>query len=222
MMKTLILIRASNSEKAAAGNDRDRSLSSLGRRDATVMADKLQEIAPNVDAVTCSTAARAYATADIFAGKFGKPVETDELIYGADSKTLLNVVRALNNIDNTVVLIGHNPGLTDFLCDLTGISYNPFLDTGVAVLNCRAKKWKKVSFGGAQTQTTFSPRAGTLRATEKPIKLIWYDRFLQWRFSKAHRFEILMALLLGIIIAVAIVAVFAITSSGVKGGSGFY
>ncbi|MFA5688865.1 MAG: hypothetical protein WC959_06940 [Kiritimatiellales bacterium] len=218
-MKTLILVRPAAAEKFCPAHDHDRGLSALGRCDARIMAAKLAEIIPDVDAVVCGSAVRAYASAEAYAAQFFKPVEVDERIYSADEKTMLKVVRSLNNIDHTVVLVVHGAVLDSFLTALTGITYESAPKSAVGVVRLPVKKWRNVSFGHAKLETSFSPRQGPARAVRQ-TKITPYFRFLQWRFAKAQRFEIMMVILISILVIVGIVAIAVIATTRIGGLSG--
>jgi phosphohistidine phosphatase len=117
-MKTLILIRHGKSARPAGVCDFDRPLNLRGRHDAPVMAGRLAALELNVDLLLPSPACRAFTTAEVFAEKLNLPVQTDERIYNAACADLLERVQSLDDRFNIVVLVGHNPGMTDLLNSL--------------------------------------------------------------------------------------------------------
>lgn len=118
IMKTLVLIRHGKSARPEGVCDFDRPLNPRGLRDAPVMAGRLAALELNVDVLLSSPARRALSTADVFAGKLNLPVQTDERIYNATCADLLQRVQSLDDRFSTVVLVGHNPGMTDLLNSL--------------------------------------------------------------------------------------------------------
>ena len=86
-MKTLCIIRHAKTEVQAMGQrDFDRELAKRGLSDAPQMAKKLKEIDLMPDKIVSSPAARALATAQLFADKLKYPltkIEQNSLIYAA-------------------------------------------------------------------------------------------------------------------------------------------
>jgi phosphohistidine phosphatase len=115
-MKTLHLLRhAKSSWKQVGLDDRERPLSKRGRAAASAMAKHMRrgKIAPDI--VLCSTAVRAKETLEPIAKRL-KPAKMlfERGIYEVPERNLWKYVRALPERANTVVMIGHNPGLHDF------------------------------------------------------------------------------------------------------------
>jgi phosphohistidine phosphatase len=122
-MKTLYLLRhAKSSWKDETLLDIERPLIGRGRRASKTVGGFLtkQKIVP--DLVLSSSAVRARQTTDIVmeAAKLITDLRFDERIYEAGSQRLLEVVRQIEKSKKTVLLVGHNPGLEEFLELLTG------------------------------------------------------------------------------------------------------
>ncbi len=117
-MKTLTLVRhAKSSWKNKSLSDRERTLNERGKRDAPVMGQRIAEEGVRPSLIICSPAMRAWTTAKIIANELGYPVEflqREEDVYLASLETLLDVVAAQESGFNSLLLVGHNPGLTDF------------------------------------------------------------------------------------------------------------
>ena len=117
-MKTLTLLRHAKSSWDERGiPDHDRPLNDRGERDAPRMAKRLVEAGIRPSLILSSTALRAWTTAKIFARQINYPAEFLQRVsklYLASRKTLLEVVSRQENGFNNIVLVGHNPGLTDF------------------------------------------------------------------------------------------------------------
>ncbi|HEX7967052.1 MAG TPA: histidine phosphatase family protein [Stellaceae bacterium] len=114
-MKTVHLLRhAKSSWKDPALADHDRPLAKRGRKAAKTIAAYLKErrIAP--DLVICSTAARARQTFEPIAKAIKPPkVVLEEGIYEVAERELWQYLRALPEEAESVLLIGHNPGMHD-------------------------------------------------------------------------------------------------------------
>ena len=119
-MKKLLLIR-----HAKAGShdmkDFDRPLTDKGIRDAEHMAGELKKAELIPEYVLTSPALRTKTTADIFIKVLAIPHKgKDKAIYEANTHTLLNVITHLPDEYSFVALVGHNPGISQILYELTG------------------------------------------------------------------------------------------------------
>ena len=122
-MKHLTLIRhAKSSWDAGVLTDRERPLNDRGRRDAPVMGRRLGERSPAPDLIVASPALRAQETANAIAAALEYATDriaTESAIYEAMVADLLEVVRNLDPQHDRVALVGHNPGITDFITEVT-------------------------------------------------------------------------------------------------------
>ena len=117
-MKRLTLLRHAKTEPGHSGQDDwDRQLEPRGQKDAPEMARRLRERKLKPDRIITSPAVRALATAHIFARELHLPaarLAQDERLYLASPKTLREVIRELGGTDSHLMIVGHNPGLTEF------------------------------------------------------------------------------------------------------------
>lgn len=110
-MKTLILMRHAKSDWSNPWEaDRARPLNKRGRRSATALGRWLRAQALVPDQILCSSALRAQET---WAGLAlpGRPDLRDSL-YMAEPEQMLAELRHASG--NTVLMIGHNPGIAGF------------------------------------------------------------------------------------------------------------
>src|SRR5262249_8612093 len=123
LMKTLLILRhAKSSHDHPEIADHDRPLNKRGRRDAPHVGEMLVEKKLVPDQILCSTAVRARETTDLVVGRFHKtpPIQYRSDLYLAPPK---NYVHALNELDDsveTVLTVGHNPGLEAWVESLSG------------------------------------------------------------------------------------------------------
>ena len=117
-MKTLTLVRhAKSSWKHAGISDRERPLNARGKRDAPDMGARIQRHGIRPSLIVSSPAKRAWQTARIVAREIDYPLEflqREESLYLASLDQLLDVVASQDNGFNHLMVVGHNPGLTDF------------------------------------------------------------------------------------------------------------
>ncbi len=117
-MKKLYLMRHAKSDWSGYYvSDFERTLNKRGKHDAPMMGEILKEkIAP--DLIVSSPAVRAKLTAEAVAEKLGydpAKIRFEEDIYEASATELLRIVHELPDDAQEVLLIGHNPGLTDLI-----------------------------------------------------------------------------------------------------------
>ncbi len=119
-MKHLYLLRhAKSSWKDTSLPDHDRPLAARGRRATRAIARHLRDHGIEPELVLCSTARRARDTLEPIEPALGSPavlVERD--LYAASAPALLERLRSVPDSVESVMLIGHNPGLQDLALDL--------------------------------------------------------------------------------------------------------
>lgn len=117
-MLRLTLLRHAKTEPAHdEQDDWDRVLEARGQKDAPEMARRLRARKLRPDKIISSPAVRALTTATIVAHEMGISegrISRDERLYLAAPKTLLQVVRASGGDAKHLMIVGHNPGLTEF------------------------------------------------------------------------------------------------------------
>lgn len=127
MGKTLQLLRHAKSDwDNPALQDDKRPLAKRGRKDIALMAERAAAdgLCEGLQLVVCSPTVRTRETLEGFSDALPKRVATkfDHHIYGASKQTLYEVVQALPENANHVLLVGHNPGFYTFACDLADSS----------------------------------------------------------------------------------------------------
>ena len=117
-MKTLTLVRhAKSSWRDTSLSDRQRPLNKRGERDAPKMGKRIAEHGIRPSLIISSPATRAWSTAKVVAAKISYPVEflqREDDIYLASLDRLLEVVASQDAGFNNLMVVGHNPGMTDF------------------------------------------------------------------------------------------------------------
>ena len=117
-MKILTLVRhAKSSWKDTSLADRDRPLNKRGERDAPEMGRRIVAAGIRPSLIISSPAVRAWTTARIIADEIGYPrefLQRDKSLYLATVNGILDVIVAQDNGFNSLMLVGHNPGFTDF------------------------------------------------------------------------------------------------------------
>lgn len=127
-----------------------RPLNERGERNAPRMAKRLKEKKIVLDLLLSSRATRAMQTAHLFAKVLEvRPsiLQTETTLYHASSETLLNVIQHIKNSTDTVMMVGHNPGLTDFANALLQEHISNIPTCGVVACSLNIQRWEDTRFG---------------------------------------------------------------------------
>lgn len=122
-MKRLILIRHAQADDPLPDQpDWDRPLTRRGIGDAAEMARRLKSPKYKPDLIIASPALRTRQTSDIFAERFNLEaphVKFVEESYLADARRLLGILQAHGGTAKTLLLVAHNPGITELADQLS-------------------------------------------------------------------------------------------------------
>jgi phosphohistidine phosphatase len=123
MERKVFLIRhAKSSWVAGIERDYDRPLNERGFYDAPLMAKVLKEQGISLDAIIASASKRTTQTAHLLAEGLNfdlKKIHFTEQLYHASSSMIEEIISCLNDDWKTVFIITHNPGITDFVNQLS-------------------------------------------------------------------------------------------------------
>jgi phosphohistidine phosphatase len=116
--RQLLLLRHAEAAPGSSSlDDFDRPLTPKGQRQAMYLASKLRPIP--IDYVLSSAAARTRETVNpILHTRCSSSMPTivyDKNAYGADARTLLEILSATPPTAKSVLFVGHNPALEDLL-----------------------------------------------------------------------------------------------------------
>jgi len=146
-MKTLYLVRhAKSSWKNQGLTDFDRPLNKRGKRDAPLMGEVLNDKKINPDFIISSSAKRAKKTATEIAAKIGFPLKKisfNDEIYEASMSTLMGLLKKLNDKYESVMIFGHNPGLTVLNNHISKHYIDNIPTCGIVALQFN-KKWSEL------------------------------------------------------------------------------
>src|SRR5690242_18984819 len=122
-MKTLWLLRHGKASWDDPGlEDFERPLNERGVSDAKLSGKYARRQRVKPDLVVSSPATRAKHTAELFmaAADLKKSPVYDERIYEASARRLLQVLSEIDDANESILLICHNPGFADLYEHLTG------------------------------------------------------------------------------------------------------
>jgi phosphohistidine phosphatase len=167
-MKTLTLLRHARSDwDDQVQRDFDRPLNPRGRRAARTVGREMKRLGLQFDYCIASPAVRVRETLGEVESAFGSlEPYLDERVYLADPETLLDLVRAAPDEAESLLLVGHNPGLEMLVLSLAARGASPLLGevevkypTGtLAELSLPVERWADVTEGRAQLIRFIRPR----------------------------------------------------------------
>jgi phosphohistidine phosphatase len=145
-VKRLILLRhAKSSWSDGSLADAERPLSARGERDAPRMGERLRERGTRPEVVIASPARRARRTARLVCQAIGHPdasIRLDPALYLAAPDAILAVVAAQAGAADSVMIVGHNPGLTELAnLLLPDLHLDNLPTTGVLVVDLDTDRW---------------------------------------------------------------------------------
>ena len=161
-MKRLYLVRhAKSSWSNPHLKDFDRPLNDRGLRDAPVMANHLQQLDLIPDFILSSAANRAQTTARIMAEVLlgdSEQIVTDTELYAASAETLLNEIRVVDNQVQHLMLVAHNPTITELLDLLVDGAAQDMPTCAVAVIGLDISDWRRILPGTGMLNHFILPR----------------------------------------------------------------
>jgi len=142
-MLTLYLLRhAKSSWDDTSKQDFERPLANRGRKACALIGEYIEEQGIEFDLVLVSTALRTRQTIDLVKerAKIRGEVRYDERIYEATVSQLLEVIAQVDSDRESVLLVGHNPGIEELLALLTGEQQH-VTTANFAKIRIKATKW---------------------------------------------------------------------------------
>lgn len=168
-MRRLMLLRHAKSDWPDGADDHERGLAARGRRVSPLMGRYMADNGLVPDLAIVSTALRARETWDLvrtaFLGEIDQRLEPR--IYEASAGEILDVVRETGSEVETLLLVGHNPGLQNLALDLIGTANQPDLvrlqgkypTAGLVVIDFDIQHWSEVSRRTGRLDRFETPRS---------------------------------------------------------------
>jgi len=119
-------------------------LNKRGKRDAPEMGRRIAAAGIRPSLIVSSPAVRAWTTAKIIANEIGYPrefLQRDNGLYLASVNGILDVIVAQDPGFNNLMLVGHNPGFTDFANYLVPGLTNNMPTAGVVSVELDSDDW---------------------------------------------------------------------------------
>lgn len=168
MARLYILRHAKSSWKTDGLDDFHRPINVRGRKAAPAMGHYMQQHGIQPDLILCSAAIRARETlALILAVLDGEPtIEIEDGLYLASAEMLLKRLRRLGDEPESVMLIGHNPGLHDLVLSLAApgeqqVPAAKYPTAALTELVFEGQDWRDVGPGTGHLLRFVTPRSLT-------------------------------------------------------------
>jgi phosphohistidine phosphatase len=160
--RRLIVMRHGKAGELPGGPDFERALRPRGRSDSAAAGEWLRGRGYQPDVVLCSAARRARQTWQYVSETLGgEPVVvTEERLYHADARELLEFIRETADRVTTLMYVGHNPAAVELVAELTG-SEPHFPTAAIAVVaSATAGGWAELAAGESVLEATWTPSGG--------------------------------------------------------------
>lgn len=161
-----LLIMRHAEANPAAGSDRLRPLTSKGRNEALLVAQRLMAYKIVPDYVLCSPARRTRETYDAMLKTLPEvSVIYPEYLYQAGTERLFEAISMLSESSRQVLLIAHNPGVHGLVSHLAkkgdhgmlekvSYSYKP---ATLSVIDCACESWSDIRPEINRLETVITP-----------------------------------------------------------------
>lgn len=113
------------------------------------------------DLIISSHAVRAFETAKILAGRLDYPIheiQIEQNIYYYASDGLFDIALALPDEKDVVMLVGHNPAMTQFANVFLGEKLDYLPTTGVVCVDVEAEKWEELPVADHKVLFLITPK----------------------------------------------------------------
>lgn len=160
-MKEIYIFRHAKAVPAGTyPGDHERPLTPQGQAASKAVGETLRAQKLGPQQVLCSDSIRTRETWDHFVQGFGKeiPIAYTHALYLAPVPVIFSLLHQLPDTTDSVMLIGHNPGMHQLCIELAAKDRNPAWDeldysfptANLAIIRCDVTSWGLVESGCGQ------------------------------------------------------------------------
>ncbi|MDA0349679.1 MAG: histidine phosphatase family protein [Verrucomicrobia bacterium] len=161
-MKIIHLIRHAKSGWDNANlSDKERTISAKGDQSCKLMAERIVEAGCKFDRVFCSTATRAQMTIQALKNALNNhEIEwtSEEALYTFDHYDLLEWCMNLPDTLNELVVVGHNPAITEFTNRMSDRYFDNIPTCGYVQLVFPQAAWRDLLNASAKCTFILTPK----------------------------------------------------------------
>ena len=169
MLKLALLRHAKSSWDNATLGDFDRPLNTRGRETAPAMGQEIARLGIEPGVILCSPARRTRETLDLILPKLGAErvvIHFDAALYLAGAADLMQHVRACETQTDTILVIGHNPGMHALAASLIATGdpgaiarlEDKFPAAALAVILFTGARWRDIGAAKGHLEAYITPR----------------------------------------------------------------
>jgi phosphohistidine phosphatase len=148
-MRRITLLRHAKSDWGnPSQKDFDRPLNQRGESNGKLIGTRLKNSGVRPSLIISSDAVRAITTARLIAQNIGYPIEfiqPDNQLYLASPAGILEVLEREGENYNDVMIIGHNPGLTELANQLCNSHIDNIPTCGVIAVDIEIDSWADIA-----------------------------------------------------------------------------
>ncbi len=146
-MKLIFVLRHSKAEHNFLTNDFERLLTDRGKKDILKVAKKFKSLDVVFDEILCSSAKRTTQTIIDFANTLGykNDVRFKEELYHAPKEMYYKQLSMLGTNVHKVLIVAHNPGITDFVNSLGIVSMDNMPTSGLFGFVAHTLDWSEIA-----------------------------------------------------------------------------
>jgi phosphohistidine phosphatase len=147
-MKTLYIVRHAKSSWSHPDlPDHDRPLLEKGKKRTRKIINFMKEEGVKIDFIISSSATRASETALYFAKGLNydpREIKADPALYHANAEEIFNQFNDLSDKYSNVMIVGHNPALTNFVNCFIQPPIDWLPTSGVISIQFQMDKWEEI------------------------------------------------------------------------------
>ena len=152
-MKSLFLLRHCEAYQFEENkSDHEKQLNENGRKCARLLKNWFEKNDIILDYILTSSANRTLTTANIIFSNYENKISKKKELYLCDFKEILKEVKLLDNSFNSVVIVGHEPSISESLkflisyCrpDLEYVAKSLYPTGGLSIINFNIANWNKI------------------------------------------------------------------------------
>lgn len=156
-MRTVYLLRHADANFNSS-KDELRTLSKKGKDGINEITKLLEKLHFFSDCVYCSSATRTQQTLKSLEKKFdlGK-VYTHNSLYNCSYNTILKIIEQTNDIYKQILIVGHNPSITNIFNYLTDSNTSLVPTCTIIKLTANVDSWEEVSHSSFREEWIIYP-----------------------------------------------------------------
>lgn len=154
-MKSIYLLRHAEAEKRSDIKDFERPLTKNGELEVIDLSKKLLNTDHSFDKILCSSSKRTVQTCTLLLENINSdlPITKIDSLYNPFIKNMLDAISTLDNSCNHILIVSHNPTISEFANYLLGYKKQQlsFDTANMAKLNLSIDSWEDIHEGCGDT-----------------------------------------------------------------------